>query len=171
MERSGSAGLDAGAAQLLHEVAHREPLGDVVGGEPLAAGVHGVGAFFDHPRRKRDILGDHEVTGRGALGDQVIGGIKAALHLQGADEPRAGRSDPLVRHQGDVNPGTLRGAEQDVLDGAGAGVGIHPDAGARRWGVGHPRSITGPAMAAASLAHAVDTRAGGILCAPSTGEP
>mgnify|MGYP006889954601 CR=1 FL=1 len=67
--------------------------------------------------------------GGGAFSDEVVGGVESALYLQCADVARGWSGEPLVGDQGHLHAGAFGGAEQDFLDGAGAGVGINPDAG------------------------------------------
>src|SRR5471030_1069445 len=59
-----AAGVDAAAAQFVHEGAHRQHLRDVVGGVEIAARIERIAAFFQHVGRQRDIAGDDQSPGR-----------------------------------------------------------------------------------------------------------
>src|SRR5690606_13690515 len=128
-EGSRAAGVDAGRAQGIHEIAHRQALADGLRRVDLAAGADGEPALGDGGRSQRNVLGDHQVAGVHAGDDLVVGLVEAAAHLQEGDVRRGRHRERLVGDQGERNPGAPAGAEQDVLDDAGAGIGVDPDAG------------------------------------------
>src|SRR5690606_20481445 len=96
VQRLRTAGLDAGAAQFLHEVPHRQAFGHVVGRVALAARVERRRAALDHARGQRDVLGDDQVAGADAPDDLAVGHVEAAGHLDGVDQARGRRAQPLV---------------------------------------------------------------------------
>src|SRR3546814_15575448 len=103
----------------LHEIAHRQPLGHVVGGVALAARVERRRAALDHACRQRDVLSDDQVAGADALDDRAVGHVEADRHLARVADARARRAPPLVGPPGHPYTPAFGGAAQDVLDDAG----------------------------------------------------
>jgi hypothetical protein len=126
-EGGRAAGVDAAAAQLFHEGAHGELLGDRVLRVELAARVQGMAALLQHLGRQRNVGRDHQVARLDARHDLRIRDIEAARHLQGADELRTRHAQQLVRDQGHRYLRALGNPVQDVLDDGRAGVGVDPD--------------------------------------------
>jgi len=143
-EHGRAARIDAGAAQFVHEIAHRQALRDGLGGIELAARMHRQRAFLDDQRRQRNILCNHQIMRAQPLHDFVVGHIQARGHLHGTYESRRRRAQPLVGYQGDVDLLALGGTKQDFLDRHRTGVGIHPDL--RRLAHSLPFQCTWPSM-------------------------
>ena len=112
-EGIGAASLNAGTAQVFHEVAHGQSFLNVGGGVHLAAWIQGVGAACYDQRGERDVGGDDEIASRQLVDDVGIGDIEAARHLDGPDELRRRRTQHLVSNQDGLDLPTLGGAKDD----------------------------------------------------------
>lgn len=127
------AGLDAAAAQCVHEIAHVEQALHIVSVIKLAARIQRAGAFADNGGSQRDIGSDDQITGGGHLNDMVVSDIKAAGHLHHADPRRARNLQRTIGDQRELQRCPLRRPIKDVLDDAGTGVSINPDRHPRRF--------------------------------------
>src|SRR4051812_26867567 len=72
-EGGRAAGIDAAAAQLIHESAHGQHLRDVVVGVELAARIERVAALLQHIGCQRDVAGDDQVARRQQAYDFPVG--------------------------------------------------------------------------------------------------
>ena len=121
------AGNHTCATQFVHEVAHVQPLADIVFRVQAAARVDSVPALCNHLRGQRDIRSHYQVICLQQLHNAVIRHVKARRHLQALHITGRRRLQVLVRDQCDRYPDTLRGAEQNFLHHTGTGIGINPD--------------------------------------------
>ena len=128
VERGRACGGDAHGAGLGEEVADGEALAHVVLGPELAAHADGGGAGGDDLRGQGHVLGDDEVLGVHVLGDVVVGGVHPLGDLDEVDPVDVGGVLEAVGDEGDAEALPLRALEDDVPHGAGAGVGVDPDA-------------------------------------------
>ena len=122
-------------------------------GGPGTTSFDGVAAF-DDDGRQGDISGDHQVACLHGIRDITICNVESRAHLHRVYIRRRRRVQRMIRHQrhGDARPSG--GAEEDVLDNAGTGVGVDPDPG--RWGrgVGHAVEVNRCAPAEPALGRA-----------------
>jgi hypothetical protein len=119
--------LYAARAQLVHEIAHRQPLANGVRRVELAARVERVAAALDHLRRERNVGGHHEIARLDPARDLAVGDVEPARHLERADEGRARRAQRLVGDQRNDHLRALGRAVEDVLHHGRTGVGVDPD--------------------------------------------
>jgi hypothetical protein len=119
--------VHAAAAQLFHEVAHCQSFADVFRGVELAARIQGVCLAFDDQRGEGNVGGDHQVAGLHVLDDALVGDVETGGHLARADVRRGWYAQHLIGDQRGHDARPLRGAKEDFLDHAGAGVGVNPD--------------------------------------------
>jgi hypothetical protein len=132
-QRGRAAGVHPAAAQGIEEVAHVQPLPDVVRGVQFAPRVQREAVTGDDLGGQRNVRGDHQVPGLRLLHDVVVGDVEAGPDLHRAHVRRARHLDGLVGHQRHPHRHALRGPEQDFLDHVRAGVGsARCGAGSRR---------------------------------------
>lgn len=110
-ERRRPTGFRPAAAQIFHEGAHRQVLGDIVASVELAARIQCEAAFRQNQAGQRNV-GGH------------IGDVEARCHLQRPDEARARHADQLVGHQRHLQLQPVGNAKLDFLAGDLAGVAI-----------------------------------------------
>jgi hypothetical protein len=123
-----TAGLDAGSAQAVHEIADGEALADVLFGVLLAAGIEHRDPLLDQTGGERDVGGDGDVACFSLVRDVAVGDVWASRDLHRGDEGMIERRrQPLVgdEHGRQLQP--ARGAEDDLLHVARSGVGVDPD--------------------------------------------
>src|SRR3569833_1229744 len=122
-----AAGVHAAATQLIHEVAHAQAFTDRVRRVKLAARIERLRALLDHRGGERDVGRDHEVARGDLAGDPAVRHVETAGDLHRADMRRTRYPQRLVGDQGQAHRGALGRTEQDLLDAARAGIGVHPN--------------------------------------------
>jgi signal transduction histidine kinase len=163
-----AAGLDAGAAQPVHEVPHRQTLADALAGVLLATRVDHGHAPGHEERRQRDVGRDGDVARRRVLHDVAVRHVGAAVDADGGGVGVPGREEQaLVGDEDGVDAQPLGRAQADVLHVAGRGVGVEPESHrernreAVRAGPGGPaRRKVGRGRGGAPGAYATPARAG-----------
>lgn len=123
-EGGGAADGGAGVAQVHQQVAQGEAVGDVGGGEFLAAIFDDASTARDGGVGERDILRDDEIAGGDVFDNPIIDGVGA---FGDADDAGAGHGAILHGGGGDVKHAhavAARGAVELILDRAGVGVDI-----------------------------------------------
>ncbi len=128
-ERGRAAADFTHAPQFLVHVPYGEALSHVRFGVAPAPGIQCGGAARDHIGGKRNVCGDHQVTGRDPLRDVVIRFIETAGDLHCTKVLRYGGFHRVVCYEGKGQSNALGGTKQYVLDDPGARIGVHPDAG------------------------------------------
>ncbi len=99
---------NAAAAQLIHEISHRETFPDVVAGIELAAGIQRVSALS----RSRQRLGGISAVmtrslGATTLDDMLVGDIESVRDLRKPDELRLRNPHALIGDQRRQRVGAL----------------------------------------------------------------
>lgn len=85
VKRAWAAGVDAAAAQGVHEVAHREQTLHIRASVMFTTRIERFCAFIDHRRGEWNIPGHHHIAHRHRVHDVFIRGIEPACDLHGAD--------------------------------------------------------------------------------------
>jgi energy-coupling factor transporter ATP-binding protein EcfA2 len=75
VENGGAACYLAGIPQITQQIAHGQPVFDIVLGIEFSPGIHRKSLFGNHPVGKRDVGCDHEITGLNQLCNAIIGHI------------------------------------------------------------------------------------------------
>jgi len=126
-ELGGSAGGQSGRPQVLHEVSHRQPFADVLGGVGIAARVDGAGRLGHHLRGQGNIGGDDQVARRHLVRYGVVGRIEARSHPDHRDQRRFRYRQRPVGHHHHFDSEPLRSPIDDFLDGFRAGIRVDPN--------------------------------------------
>jgi hypothetical protein len=114
-------------SHLFHEVAHGQPLLNIIFGVKFPSGIQRMAVFLDHCRGQRDIRGDDQITEPHPFGDVVVSRVDTTRHLDGSDRARGRDSQGLIGDQIKPTGHSFRGAKQNLFDDVRAGIGIDPD--------------------------------------------
>ena len=100
------------------------------GGGSLRQRRGGEHRYFPVARGRVDWLGPGDVValaGAEPFGEALLVDVRALPDAHGADERRRRGPEERVGHQDHGDSRALGGAEQDLLDGPWAGIGVDPD--------------------------------------------
>ena len=123
-----AAGFDTRTAQSIHEVAHREPLPDALGGILLAARVEHDDTFGHKEGCERYVGRDGDVSGRRVLGDVCVGNVGPSVDTHCREMPVPdGKLHPLIRDENRGKREPLGCPDADVLHVTRRGVRIDPE--------------------------------------------
>ena len=120
--------LDTGAAQPVHEVAHRQPFADGLLGVFLATWIDDHHALRHQQRRQRYVGRDRDITLHRMVGDVAIRHVRAAIHAHRRQVRMAYRQlQPLVRDEDRLQRQPIAGTVADLLHVPRRSVGIEPE--------------------------------------------